>query len=802
MIPTSPLRVTPPVLAVLCVAALTLPGLAEPAPAPAGSAQLAGDGRLIILGFDGADGRTIEEMMDRGELPHLARLRDQGTFSKLGTSAPAESPVSWACLNSGQNPAKTGVPGFVMNRGHQTGGPPMPGFGHLVQRSGSDAVPIEELDDLPIPAWSPGALAGVGFAAVFLAFLVVFAALLRVRAVTAIVLSALLGSVGGWGGWKLRGYLPAHVPRWENPNVARNLWDFAADQGVKSIVIDAAQTFDQPETPGARVLAGLGVPDARAGIGDWFIYTTDDLEFQQEPEGRDTSTAGTVFRVYDRDGRIESHLYGPTNFWREDQLRTELDGVEEQLASPTLGYKESIELNGRRDDLKAEIKVASKERVNVPLDVELKAGTAVVSIDGHAQELAPGDWSDWYRVSFDLNPLIKARALTRVKLIQLEPTFELYVNVLDIDPEHPPFWQPISTPHDFSAELASSGLYETYGWACMTMPFKDGEISPETMLEDIEFTMKWRERLTYEALQRDDWKLLMSVFSTTDRVQHMTYQYYDEGHPLYDADAAEREMTFFGDTITLAEAIPAIYRQMDRIVGTVMDQHLGPDDVLMVCSDHGFQSARHQVSLNNWLVENGYMKLVDNPTTSKTLGGFVDWSQTRAYAMGLGFIYVNLEGREPEGIVPPGEKDALLAEIREKLLASVDPETGLHTVLDTYLPAEIHPGGKFLDREGDMIVGVAPTYRVAWATTGGGIKLVKDEDGNRVPGPIYYDNDSPWSGGHVSVHLPDVAGVFFCNRDVDLPEGGPNLLHVAPTALKLLGVDVPAVMDLQALDVH
>ena len=119
----------------------------------------------------------------------------------------------------------------------------------------------------------------------------------------------------------------------------------------------------------------------------------------------------------------------------------------------------------------------------------------------------------------------------------------MYFNVLDIDPRSPPFWQPISAPFGFSEELADEcGLYETYGWSTATMPFKDGLVPPEVLLEDVEFTMGWRERLTHAQLERDDWKVLMSVFSTTDRVQHMMYQYYDEGHPMYDeAEASKTE---------------------------------------------------------------------------------------------------------------------------------------------------------------------------------------------------------------------------------------------------------------------
>jgi hypothetical protein len=126
-------------------------------------------GRVIVLGFDGADGRTVAEMMEKGELPNLAKLRAQGTFAPLGTTDPAESPVAWASLNSGRNPAETAIPGFVVRtfspvpaigdnpfKG-KLGPSPTKGFAE-----DGVQVPIEELPT-PIPSWSPLAFAAAVF---------------------------------------------------------------------------------------------------------------------------------------------------------------------------------------------------------------------------------------------------------------------------------------------------------------------------------------------------------------------------------------------------------------------------------------------------------------------------------------------------------------------------------------------------------------------------------------------------------------------------------------------------------------
>src|SRR6185295_14896873 len=112
---------------------------------------------------------------------------------------------------------------------------------------------------------------------------------------------------------------------------------------------------------------------------------------------------------------------------------------------------------------------------------------------------------------------------------------------------------------------------------------------------------------------------------------------------------------------------------------------------LFVISDHGFQTFRRQVHVNNWLAENGYLALIPDLTSKNDSGlQFVDWSKTRAYALGLGFIYLNLEGREPQGIVKRDDARALMDELRAKLLATEDPDTGAKICGEVYFPGDLH----------------------------------------------------------------------------------------------------------------
>jgi len=749
-------------------------------------------GRVIVIGFDGVDARTASEMMDAGQLPNLARLRESGTFAPLLPSNPAESPVSWASLNCGQNPAKTGVPGFVRRK--LANGTPYPDFGHLEIAD----VALGDLPDNPLPHWHPSLIAGV----VFLVFMLVFCLLLRLKLPLGIPLSLVLAGVGYWAGLELAKYSPSKVRKHQNPLEAQPFWEHAAANGVECLVLDAAQTFDRKDVDGARVLAGLGVPDARGGVNSFFIYTGDEGEVQRAPEGRRTSSNGAVYRVDELDGLIKTSIQGPVNFWATDRLRRQIADIEEQLGG-TIGFERSQALHARQTALKNELATASMARVEVPMTIRLQGDKAEVTIGGHSQTLAQGQWSDFFHMSFALNPLLHVKAITRVKLVHLtDPHFELYMDALEIDPEAPPFWQPISQPPEFAAELAKRvGLYETVGWACMNLPMKDQVVDAETFLEDIEFTQAWRERMTFDALARDDWRMLMTCFGEPDRVQHMMYQFSDPGHPLYDAEAAARRMTFFGEGIALSEAIPAIYRQVDRLVGRVMKEHLRPDDTLIICSDHGFQSFRRQVHLNNWLAEQGFLALKPGFGERETdFLAFVDWKKTQAYAIGLGMVYVNQQGREKDGTVEPARVREVMDKILTAWIASRDPDTREPFGEEARVVADIH-AGPYIDREADMLLTFKPGYRVSWVTATGGLSVVTNENKEVVPGPTCVDNDKTWSGDHVTVDPRWVQGILFSNAKLAIPPEGADLRHVAPTVLALLGVPAPAEYDLKRLDV-
>jgi predicted AlkP superfamily phosphohydrolase/phosphomutase len=523
--------------------------------------------------------------------------------------------------------------------------------------------------------------------------------------------------------------------------------------------------------------------------------------------GRLRSTAGWIVLGCSTFAPIETGLAGPVDFWARGRLRARIDELQRRLVDldprgPQAGAlrDEQKRLKGELDGFDAaDRKHARRTRVALVIE-RLGPGRARVSIDGRAQELAVGQWSEDYSLEFELNPLLSARAVTRAKLVRLDEQCELLVGMLSIDPREPVWWQPVSQPAGFARELAGwvGAPFTTVGWACLTNPLKDARIPVETFLQDVEHTLGRREALTRTVLARDDWDVLFSVFSVTDRVQHVLYRHYDAGHPGHDPAEAAREVAFFGRPTALRDAIPEIYRQMDRVVGEVMDG-LREDDTLLLCADHGFASFRREVHVNNWLAAQGFLALRADaaPGAQRLTGAVVDWERTQAYAVGLGGVYLNLKGRERMGIVEPARAGEVLDAIRAAFTAAVEQRpdgTRARVGVDAVRAADALPG-PYQDRCADLLLGFAEPYRVSWATARGEVVVAAGADGRAVAAPAYQDNRDVWSGDHASLSPDIVTGIFFSSEPVVVPAAGISVLHVAPTILERMGVAIPAEYD-------
>ncbi len=406
-------------------------------------------------------------------------------------------------------------------------------------------------------------------------------------------------------------------------------------------------------------------------------------------------------------------------------------------------------------------------------------GTAAVTIGDQTVALEPGRMSGWLDLDFRINYMVRLHGMVQLLLIKADSEVQLYVSPVNWKPDNPPL--PMSSPASFSADLFEQiGHYRTLGWAEATWPLNEGRMDEQAFMEDLGQAFENRAAVILSRLTSGNWDVLVGVIESTDRVQHMMWRLLDEAHPMYDAALAGR----YGDSIL------SVYRRADRFVGDVLTRMPQGAQVLIV-SDHGFHSWRKAVNLNTWLVQQDYMALQGQQPGEKTLddlfggGQFwenVDWSRTRAYAMGLGQIYFNLRGRESRGIVSPGAEAAALAdEIRTRLLALTDPDDGAPIVRAVYKRDEVY-SGEFLRNASELQVGMEEGYRVSWQTTLGG-----------APPGIVYPNLKKWSGDHGGYDFATTAGVLLSSRRISA--ASPSIVDIAPTVLDFFGLAIPGDID-------
>jgi predicted AlkP superfamily phosphohydrolase/phosphomutase len=414
--------------------------------------------------------------------------------------------------------------------------------------------------------------------------------------------------------------------------------------------------------------------------------------------------------------------------------------------------------------------VEGEPELRLPFEVRLGANgaPATLRIGGRSYPLRTREYTPWIRLEFRPGLWFRVRGIARFYLKETAPHFKLYLSPVNIDPDRPAL--PVSHPYTYAVYLSKTqGRYATLGLAEDTWGLNERVLDEEAFLQQAWAIHDERERMLFDALEKTRRGAVVCVFDITDRLQHMFWRYLEEDHPA-NADK---------DVVRHREAIRDLYRRMDDLVGRVMER-LGPGEVLMVMSDHGFKPFRRGVNLNAWLQREGYLALVPGARGEPWYRD-VDWSRTRAYAVGLGGIYLNTKGQRPQGVVDPGEEAARLRrELQEKLRELRDEATGERAVAEVYDLRTLYKG-PYVGEAPDLLVGFRVGYRVSWDCATGS-----------TAGNVIEDNRKSWSGDHC-MNPPDVPGIFFCNQEIEAER--VNIMDVGPTVLDLFGVSVPPYCD-------
>jgi predicted AlkP superfamily phosphohydrolase/phosphomutase len=336
----------------------------------------------------------------------------------------------------------------------------------------------------------------------------------------------------------------------------------------------------------------------------------------------------------------------------------------------------------------------------------------------------------------------------------------------------------------------------------------------DELIDSLNYITAKRTEAVLYLMKEYPWDLSMVVYVLPDRLQHLFWRFMDPTHPDHDPEFAER----YGQVIFDG------YRKVDEAIGKVMSA-IEDETTVIVLSDHGFGPLHKYFFVNKWLMQKGWLRLrrtlpwrfqITHPPVDRILRklrlGFltkllpatvcrlnvprvkrvaksweelIDWSRTKAYAdqLLLG-ININLQGREPTGIVRPGEEfEALLRDLTGALYELRDPETG-ELVIDTVVRKEEVYTGPYVEESTDLLCAMKGLSYLPYA-------------GNPTAQGLFGPPPHRGSGTHRFEGILIIKGPKVRKT---APLRQPRIIDVAPTILYLLDLPVPRDMEGRILE--
>lgn len=337
--------------------------------------------------------------------------------------------------------------------------------------------------------------------------------------------------------------------------------------------------------------------------------------------------------------------------------------------------------------------------------------------------------------------------------------------------------------------------------------------NPHPLLEEENKVLENNTQAALYLMTHKEWDFFMVHFYGTDRMQHEFWHIMDPKHPQHDPEEAAR----------LGNVVEDFFERVDASVGRLLESLDGEVPVI-VMSDHGFGPVHKFINFNTWLIQQGLLCLKRDPQTRiryllfklgfnyTVLGNLIlkiglgkqtvrvgrakreewqrvlflslndiDWSRSKVYSIGnFGQLYVNLKGREPHGIVTPGEEyEAVIEDLIQRLTTMSDPDTGDLVIQKIMRREEVYKGG-YVDRAPDVMF---YTRNMEYKPMG-----LSDFSSNKVFQPVFGTTGHHRMNG---ILIGSGTGVFRENALIE----NALIYDLAPTILYLMDQKIPAEMD-------
>jgi predicted AlkP superfamily phosphohydrolase/phosphomutase len=324
-----------------------------------------------------------------------------------------------------------------------------------------------------------------------------------------------------------------------------------------------------------------------------------------------------------------------------------------------------------------------------------KYDTVIISKNknfNNALKLNEGQLSAWIFDEFT-NADTKIEASFRMKLIELkggETSFNFKLYVTQVFPRHG--W---TYPAELSEKLVNK--FGPFLESISHFPYAFGWVDESTYLEDAAYQADWMAKVSQYLMSKNNWDLYMTQWHGIDNTQHAFLR--------FDKTVLTKDESEMGDMV-----VQKTYEIADKFVGDITRSYKNSNEEIytLVVSDHGHVMGKRRFFLNSYLLRKGLIKLKKDEKSGKIS---IDWKYTKVFFQGMVHIYVNLEGRDPEGCVKNTEEyNHLVNQIIDLLYEVKDPITGLRPIVLALSNNDAKCIGISGERCGDVIIAAHPTY--------------------------------------------------------------------------------------------